>query len=594
MNEELEKIDTTVREPPKRAKEPKQKAKLTHQLWAKILAFVLLGLFLALLVAGIAECMFSYTAYMYWESVTEFIRDILIQGPGYSELTQAESLYAQQILGLVYDWSNWWLPMVLVGAVGALACLVFAFVSAGRRKGREGASLNAVDRLPLDLYAVICWAAVFWLLLAVVAVADNMTDNTWPFLVTRNGVMFVVTVAICAYTGILIALAPFLSFATRIKVGGGIWWRKSVIYWVCSRCWRIVKFCWNWLWKWVKRFFGWIWYMTKKIPIVPRTALIVFVVLLFNFTLNVWNANVQGDAFVIFLLFILSLVLFVAACFGAWQMKSLKAAGERMAKGEIDEKIDTQHMYWEFKHHAENLNSIGDGMAAAVEQRMKSERLKTELITNVSHDIKTPLTSIVNYVDLLQKPHTPEQEAEYLDVLDRQSKRLKKLTEDLVEASKASTGNMNVNIERTNTREIIEQSLAEYGRRMEQCNLTVIVNIPEEAPQAMADGRLLWRVLDNLFNNVVKYALPGTRVYITSEIEGGDAVISVKNISRDPLNVSADELMERFVRGDSSRHTEGSGLGLNIAQSLVNLMHGKFSLSVDGDLFKAEIRLPSA
>ena len=275
-------------------------------------------------------------------------------------------------------------------------------------------------------------------------------------------------------------------------------------------------------------------------------------------------------------------------------MKSLKAAGERMAKGNIDEKVDTKHMYWEFKRHAENLNSIGDGMAAAVEQRMKSERLKTELITNVSHDIKTPLTSIVNYVDLLQKPHTPEQESEYLEVLDRQSKRLKKLTEDLVEASKASTGNMNVNLERTNTREIIEQSLAEYGRRMEQGNLTVIVNIPDEAPRAMADGRLLWRVLDNLFNNVCKYALAGTRVYIDAGIEGNEAVISVKNISRDPLNVSADELMERFVRGDSSRHTEGSGLGLNIVQSLITLMHGKFSLSVDGDLFKAEIRLPEA
>ncbi|HIQ86088.1 MAG TPA: HAMP domain-containing histidine kinase [Candidatus Scatomorpha gallistercoris] len=590
MNEELEKIDTTVREPPKKAKEPKQKAKLTHQLWAKILAFVLLGLFLALLVAGIAECMFSYTAYMYWENVTEFIRDILIKGPGYSELTQAESLYAQQILGLVYDWSNWWLPMVLVGAVGTLACLVFAFVSAGRRKGREGASLNAVDRLPLDLYAAICWAAVFGLLLAVVAVADNMTDNTWPFLVTRNGVMFAVTVAICAYTGILIALAPFLSFATRLKVGGGIWWRNTLICWVCRLCWRFVKWCWSL----VKRFCGWVWYMTKKIPIVPRTAIIMAAILFFNFLLMVWNMNVYGDAFVWFLLFILSLVIFVAACFGAWQMKSLKAAGERMAKGNIDEKIDTKYMYWEFKNHAKNLNSIGDGMAAAVEQRMKSERLKTELITNVSHDIKTPLTSIVNYVDLLQKPHTPEQEAEYLEVLDRQSKRLKKLTEDLVEASKASTGNMNVNIVRTNTREIIEQSLAEYGRRMEQGNLSVIVKISEEPPQAMADGRLLWRVLDNLFNNVVKYALPGTRVYITSELDGGDAVISVKNISRDPLNISAEELMERFVRGDASRHTEGSGLGLNIAQSLVNLMRGKFSISVDGDLFKAEIRLPKA
>lgn len=593
MNESLEKVNETVREPPpitEKRKAPKAKTPITHLLWAKILAFVLLGLFLVLLVAGIAECMFSYTAYMYWENVTEFIRDILIKGPGYSELTQAESLYAQQILGLVYDWSNWWLPMVLVGAVGTLACLVFVFVSAGRRKGSEGASLNVADRLPLDLYAAICWAAVFGLLLAVVAVADTMIDNTWPFLVTRNGVMFVVTVAICAYTGILIALAPFLSFATRLKVGGGIWWRNTLICWVCRLCWRVIKWCWGL----VKRFFGWIWYMLRKIPVVPGAALIAFIVFFVNFLLFVWMRGSYYSTAPVFFMFLFDLVIFVAICFGAWQMKSLKAAGERMARGEIDEKIDTQHMYWEFKHHAENLNSIGDGMAAAVEQRMKSERLKTELITNVSHDIKTPLTSIVNYVDLLQKPHTPEQESEYLEVLDRQSKRLKKLTEDLVEASKASTGNMNVNIVRTNTREIIEQSLAEYGRRMEQGNLTVIVNIPDEPPHAMADGRLLWRVLDNLFNNVVKYALPGTRVYITSELDGGEAVISVKNISRDPLNISAEELMERFVRGDASRHTEGSGLGLNIAQSLVNLMHGKFSLSVDGDLFKAEIRLPKA
>lgn len=593
MNESLEKVNETVREPPpitEKRKAPKAKTPITHLLWAKILAFVLLGLFLVLLVAGIAECMFSYTAYMYWENVTEFIRDILIKGPGYSELTQSESLYAQQILGLVYDWSNWWLPMVLVGAVGTLACLVFVFVSAGRRKGSEGASLNVADRLPLDLYAAICWAAVFGLLLAVVAVADTMIDNTWPFLVTRNGVMFVVTVAICAYTGILIALAPFLSFATRLKVGGGIWWRNTLICWVCRLCWRVIKWCCGL----VKRFFGWIWYMLRKIPVVPGAALMAFIVIFVNFLLFVWMRGSYYSTAPVFFMFLFDLVIFVAICFGAWQMKSLKAAGERMARGEIDEKIDTQHMYWEFKHHAENLNSIGDGMAAAVEQRMKSERLKTELITNVSHDIKTPLTSIVNYVDLLQKPHTPEQESEYLEVLDRQSKRLKKLTEDLVEASKASTGNMNVNIVRTNTREIIEQSLAEYGRRMEQGNLTVIVNIPDEPPHAMADGRLLWRVLDNLFNNVVKYALPGTRVYITSELDGGEAVISVKNISRDPLNISAEELMERFVRGDASRHTEGSGLGLNIAQSLVNLMHGKFSLSVDGDLFKAEIRLPKA
>ena len=569
--------------------EKKEKFKLTEQLWAKILAFVLLGVFAALLAAGIGEAIFSLGAMNFWDSEREFINDVLIENYGYNTLTQAESLYAQSLLITVYDWAGWWLPMVLVGAAGTLAWLVFAFTAAGHRKGVEGVRLNVFDKLPLDLYLALCWAAAFAALFGLVAIADTMTDNTWPFLVTKQGVSFVIFSVIALYVMFLVAFAPFMSFATRVKAGGGIWWRNTLTCWLVKLCWRFVKWCWSL----VKRFFGWILYMTRKIPIVPRTAIIAAAAIAIEAFLT---AQAFGyyyiSGFFVFLWFVYTPLLFVLACFGAWQMKSLKAAGERLARGDIDGKIDTKHMYWEFKRHAENLNSIGEGMAAAVEQRMKSERLKTELITNVSHDIKTPLTSIVNYVDLLNKPHTPEQEAEYLEVLDRQSKRLKKLTEDLVEASKASTGNMNVNLVRTNTREIIEQSLAEYGRRMEQGKLIVITNIPDPPPCAMADGRLLWRVLDNLFNNVCKYALAGTRVYIDAGIEGNEAVISVKNISRDPLNVSADELMERFVRGDSARHTEGSGLGLNIAQSLVNLMHGKFSLSIDGDLFKAEIRLP--
>ena len=197
-------------------------------------------------------------------------------------------------------------------------------------------------------------------------------------------------------------------------------------------------------------------------------------------------------------------------------------------------------------------------------------------------------------MDLLERPHTPEEGAEYLEVLERQSKRLKKLTEDLVEASKASTGNMSVTLAPTSTLEIINQSLAEYGQRMEAGKLSVLINVPEPAPTVRADGRLLWRVMDNLFNNVVKYAMPETRVYVDVRTSEGNAVISVKNISRAALNVSAGELMERFVRGDTSRSTEGSGLGLSIAKSLTELQHWQFSISTDGDLFKAEVTLPLA
>ena len=592
MNESLDRVETEQKPEPERLRKEKKAKKpktgrqyISRMAWVKAIVYVLMLIFFAALVLGVFEALLSYDNLWRFSSAGEFTAT-LDDELGTDVISRSEYEYAVGLMNIIYNLSSWAVPLIIIGALGLIACAAFLMCGAGRRNGRDDVVPLVMDKIPLDVYAAICCALGVLIIVAYVYALVPITYGM--FVYSEPAVIFAVSSCVIWYIAYVVALAPFLSLATRVKLGGGIWWRNTLICWVCRLCWRAVKWCWSL----VKRFCGWVWYMTKKIPIVPRTAIIMAAILFFNFLLMVWNMNVYGDAFVWFLLFILSLVIFVAACFGAWQMKSLKAAGERMAKGNIDEKIDTKYMYWEFKNHAENLNSIGDGMAAAVEQRMKSERLKTELITNVSHDIKTPLTSIVNYVDLLQKPHTPEQESEYLEVLERQSKRLKKLTEDLVEASKASTGNMNVNLERTNTREIIEQSLAEYGRRMEQGNLTVIVNIPDEAPRAMADGRLLWRVLDNLFNNVCKYALAGTRVYIDAGIEGNEAVISVKNISRDPLNVSADELMERFVRGDSSRHTEGSGLGLNIVQSLITLMHGKFSLSVDGDLFKAEIRLP--
>ena len=561
----------------------KKKIKLTHELWAKILAFVLLGIFLAVLAAGIFAAMMQYNELPSYKSADDFTSSLEYMY-GYDELNSADRVYAQNLMRLIYNVSGWWLCAVLVGVAGAAACLVFLFMGAGHRKGKEGARLNLLDRIPLDLYAAGCFALAFVWLLLFVELTESMA---YFFAFSPEGITYLAFTCIVVYTAGLVALAPFLSFATRVKAGGGIWWRNTAICWALKLCWRAVRWCWGL----VKRFCGWLWYMTTKISIVWRTALIVLAVLLANFCIAI---SIRYSDFALFCWLLLMAAVFLLACFGAWQMKSLKAAGEKLAAGEFEYKIDTKHMYWEFKHHAENLNSIGDGMAAAVEQRMKSERLKTELITNVSHDIKTPLTSIINYVDLLERPHTPEEGAEYLEVLERQSKRLKKLTEDLVEASKASTGNMSVTLAPTSTLEIINQSLAEYGQRMEAGKLSVLINVPEPAPAVRADGRLLWRVMDNLFNNVVKYAMPETRVYVDVRTSEGNAVISVKNISRAALNVSAGELMERFVRGDASRSTEGSGLGLSIAKSLTELQHGQFSISTDGDLFKAEITLPLA
>lgn len=595
MNESLDRVETEQKPEPERLRKEKKAKKpktgrqyISRMAWVKAIVYVLMLIFFAALVLGVFEALLSYDHLWRFSSAGEFTAT-LDDELDTDVISRSEYEYAVGLMNIIYNLSSWAVPLIIIGALGLIACAAFLMCGAGRRNGRDDVVPLVMDKIPLDVYAAICCALG---VLIIVAYAYALVPITYGmFVYSEPAVIFAVSSCVIWYIAFVVALAPFLSLATRVKLGGGIWWSNTLICWVCRLCWRAVKWCWSL----VKRFCGWIWYMTRKIPIVPRTALIagIAIVLELFFCALAFGYGYY-DGLAVLAAIVYNVALFVALCFGAWQMKSLKAAGERMVRGEIDEKIDTQQMYWEFKKHAENLNSIGDGMAAAVEQRMKSERLKTELITNVSHDIKTPLTSIVNYVDLLQKPHTPEQESEYLEVLDRQSKRLKKLTEDLVEASKASTGNMNVNIVSTSSRELIEQSLAEYGARMEQGMLTVITNIPDPAPRAMADGRLLWRVLDNLFNNVVKYAMPNTRVYIDAAADGGEVIISVKNISRDPLNISADELMERFVRGDSSRHTEGSGLGLNIVQSLITLMHGKFSLSVDGDLFKAEIRLPEA
>ena len=224
---------------------------------------------------------------------------------------------------------------------------------------------------------------------------------------------------------------------------------------------------------------------------------------------------------------------------------------------------------------------------------MKSERMKTELITNVSHDIKTPLTSIVSYVDLLKKQEMPTPEArEYLDVLDRQAGKLKKLTEDLVEAAKASSGNLPVDLQPTDVNVLLSQSAGEYQERLLSRDLQLVLTPHPENPVISADGRLLWRVFENLLGNICKYAQPGTRVYLTCGADGAQVALTFRNISATPLNISPEELMERFVRGDDARHTEGNGLGLSIARSLTQLQKGDFRVDIDGDLFKATLTFP--
>ena len=277
------------------------------------------------------------------------------------------------------------------------------------------------------------------------------------------------------------------------------------------------------------------------------------------------------------------------------EAKRIRKASNALAAGDLNYKVDTDHLHAVWKELGSDLNSIGEGMTAAVEKQMRSERMKTELITNVSHDLKTPLTSIINYVSLLKQDDLPpETQREYLDVLDRQSDKLKKLTEDVIEASKAASGVMTVNAELVDVGELVEQSVGEYAERLQAVGVEPVIHAPQGETRIWADGRLLGRVLDNFITNIIKYAQCGTRAYFDVTVGEQGTVIEVKNTSRAPLDIPADELMERFVRGDSSRGTEGSGLGLSIARSLTELMGGKLELILDGDLFKAQVTFPSA
>ena len=458
----------------------------------------------------------------------------------------------------------------IVSFLIAVFLFVFMLYSAGHRKGHEGIYLEPQDKIPLDLFGFV--SVAFCGFCAYIAIAVIDIYGTANVLISIA--IFVAAFLVC----LLVMLALVLTFVTRIKYGK--WWKNTVIFKVLYLIYRIFAF-----------FFRKIARLCKNLPMFWKTALIFIAISLAE--LVVLLKYSFGTIFVFWMVekLIVGSVLF----FTVIDMKNIKKGAEEIASGNTGYQINTAKMYGDFKKHAETLNKVNDGLSNAVNERMKSERLKTELITNVSHDLKTPLTSIVNYVDLMKKEDIqPEKAKEYLEVLDRQSKRLKKLTLDLLEASKASTGNIKVSNEPTDIKVLLSQLEGEYAEKLAASNLELHVSVPWENMWINADGRLLSRVFDNLMNNIFKYTQPGTRVYVTAKENSGKAVIEFKNISKYQLNISGDELMERFVRGDSSRNTEGSGLGLSIAKSLTELQNGSLEIMVDGDLFKAIVSMELA
>ena len=448
------------------------------------------------------------------------------------------------------------LTVILTVLFAALALFFFCFLmaSAGHWARHEGIHLTWLDKIPADVWLIVLLCTFF--------IGWEAFYYGWGRVFFCAALVPLVLLFLCA-------------FAAQCKAGTVL--RSALIA-------RIARF----LWRIVRSLFLGLRRIARNLPLLWKTALVMAGVFFLEMLFVLAGYGSVDGIFVI-----MKAVELLAALYIALNLRTLQKGGEKLARGDFSSPIDTKYLIGDFKRYGQELNDVQSGLEQAVQEQMKAEHLKTELITNVSHDIKTPLTSIVNYVDLLKKEDIPSPEArEYIAVLDRQSHRLKKLTEDLVEASKASSGVLNVDLQPTDVNVLFSQIEGEYQERLAACQLTLVTQPPAPGTVIRADSRLLSRVMDNLVSNICKYALPSTRVYVVSTLSREAVTISFKNVSRDELNISPDELMERFVRGDASRHTEGSGLGLSIARSLVQLQGGRFDLAIDADLFRADITFP--
>ena len=535
------------------------------------------------------------------------------------------------------------------------ACAVYLCAAAGCRKGTEEIRAGGLNALPLDLYA---GGVLLLLVLCVGILDElgpGLERQSIPNLLRLGSLMgygcCLAFVGFCfafaaqvkmkgghwfwnSVTGRCVKLCLWLvkkSWAVCLLVVPKLWQRgkslalnlwkflsalavavwglvrrifTELLPWLWKQGKRLVKDLWKFVsalailgWDMMNKLFAWLkrWLARlgrgcektfSRLPLIWQWLLVGMVLVLW---LLVAVAERMEGMMALWCCAALAIVLYGANCFGA-----LLEGVKHMRGGDLETKVDDKYLIGSFREFAGELNGLADVAMVAAQKQLKSERMKTELITNVSHDIKTPLTSIINYVDLLEKPHTPEQEKAYLEVLSRQSQRMKKLIEDLMEMSKASTGNIQVEIGKIDAVEAVNQALGEFADKLTAAGLTPVFRQSEENVYLLADGRLLWRAMSNVLSNAVKYALPGTRLYVDVSAVEDKAVISFKNISGAQLNISAEELMERFVRGDSSRNTEGSGLGLNIAKSLMELQKGQLQLLVDGDLFKVTLVFPKA
>lgn len=451
-----------------------------------------------------------------------------------------------------------WVGLTLILIVVSFILFVWLLVIAGHRKKGDKAHMLPVDKVWLDM-ALVLLGIAFILMLK--ALEDLNSEDA----VLVLEIVFTIVFVECG-----IQLCESITRRLKCKC----FCETTLIAAVCKTAKRVIV------------------NMYRNLRITGKTILWGSVAIVIFFIDMAFISELNGEIVIMFV-FVSPIV---AACVFLWfyfkEKEILIEGAEKIAGGQVSYKIDEKLKFVSNKKMAQYINHIGDGLEVAVDSSLKNERMKTELITNVSHDLKTPLTSIINYIDLLKTDGLDGPKAKtYLDILDRKSQRLKTLTEDLVEASKLNSGVIELQCEKIDIVQLVNQSLAEYEERFADKRLEIVKNIDKEVIYVNADGRKTWRALDNLYSNICKYALSNTRVYIDIETKESMAVVSLKNISEGKLNFNGDELMERFVRGEVSRTTEGSGLGLSIAKSIMERQEGSLNIVLDGDLFKVQLWL---